>query len=68
MELTKIIALSKKQQISNNVRLYLISKNKHYFINNGTLKDGFPSKLLVSKNRDSVLSAFSKMTIFYVFI
>ena len=52
--------LQKKKKTSKNIRLYLVSK-KHLFINDGMVKDGFDSKLIIQNNRDSVLSAFSKM-------
>ncbi|MEO2264705.1 MAG: hypothetical protein ABGW49_02335, partial [Nitrosopumilus sp.] len=50
---------------SSKIRLYLIDKKKHYFINDGVLKNGFNSKLTIIKNRDSVLSAFSKMAFLF---
>ena len=65
MTVTKIITIAKKQKSSRNVRLYIVSKNKHYFLNNGTLTEGFSSSLSISKNRDSVLSAFSKMSFLF---
>lgn len=52
--------LEKQKKFPKNIRLYIVSK-KHFFLNDGVLKDGFSSKLLVENNRDSVLSAFSKM-------
>ena len=52
--------LQNKKKIPKNIRLYFISK-KHLFINDGIVKDGFDSKLTIQNNRDSVLSAFSKM-------
>ena len=57
--------LKKKKKLSSKIRLYLIDKEKHYFINDGSLKNGFNSKLSLSKNRDSVLSAFSKMAFLF---
>jgi len=54
-----------KKKFSTTVRLYLIDKDNHYFINNGILKKGFNSKLSISKNRDSVLSAFSQMAFLF---
>lgn len=57
----KFFQLIKKQDISDDVRFYFICKNKHYFINNGQIKSGFSSKIMMTKNRDSILSAFSKM-------
>ncbi|MBL7018732.1 MAG: hypothetical protein ISR81_07460 [Nitrosopumilus sp.] len=65
MTVTKIIALAKKQKLSKNTRLYIISKNKHYFLNNGTLNEGFSPTLSILKNRDSVLSAFSKLSFLF---
>ena len=56
--------LQKKKKIPKNIRLYFVSK-KHYFINDGILKDGFDSKLTIQNNRDSVLSAFSKMAFIF---
>ncbi len=53
------------KKFSPKIRLYLIDKDKHYFINDGILKNGFNSKLSVTKNRDSVLSAFSKMAFLF---
>jgi hypothetical protein len=50
-----------KKHDSPNVRFYFIYKNKHYFINNGYFKSGFPSKITITKNRDSIMSGFSKM-------
>ena len=57
-EFIKLVQNHKK--IPKNIRVYLVSK-KHFFINNGILKNGFESKLTIENNRDSVLSAFSKM-------
>ncbi len=57
--------IKKQKKISQNVRIYIIDKNKHYFLNNGILKNGFDSKLSIIKNRDSVLSAFSKMAFLF---
>lgn len=65
MTVTKIIVLAKKQKLSKNIRLYIVSKNKHYFLNNGVLKEGFSSSLSISKDRDSVLSAYSKMAFLF---
>ncbi len=53
------------KKFSPKIRLYLIDKDKHYFINDGVLKNGFNSKLSIAKNRDSVLSAFSKMAFLF---
>ena len=57
--------IKKKKQFSKNTRLYIIDKDNHYFINDGSLKKGFDSKIKISKNRDSVLSAFSKMAFLF---
>lgn len=57
--------IKKQTKISNQVRLYVIDKNKHYFLNDGVLKNGFNSKLTIIKNRDSVLSGFSKMAFLF---
>jgi hypothetical protein len=57
--------IEKQKNISSNIRLYIIVKNKHYFINDGKLKNGFDSKCVIKKNRDSVLSVFSKMTFLF---
>ena len=55
----------KNKKNTSKIRLYLIDKDKHYFINDGIVKNGFNSKLTISKNRDSVLSAFSKMAFLF---
>lgn len=66
MNVSDFLANAKKNKnVSPKIRLYLIDKDKHYFINEGTLKNGFNSKLAISKNRDSVLSAFSKMAFLF---
>jgi hypothetical protein len=57
--------IKNKTKLSSKVRLYLIDKDKHYFLNEGILKPGFDSDLNVSKSRDSVLSAFSKMAFLF---
>lgn len=57
----EFLQLIKKQDFFDVVRFYFICKNKHYFINNGHTTPGFSSKIIVTKNRDNVLSAFSKM-------
>jgi len=57
--------IKKQKKLSSNIRLYFISDNKHYFLNDGILKDGFQSKLTITKNRESVLSAFSKMAFLF---
>jgi len=66
MSVSKIISdLKKNKKLSLDVRIYLIDKEKHYFLNNGVLKNGFDSKLSIVKNRDSVLSAYSKMAFLF---
>ncbi len=65
MNVSNFLKIIKKQKKSQKVRLYIIDKNKHYFLNDGILKNGFDSKLTVAKNRDSVLSAFSKMAFLF---
>ena len=65
MNVSNFLKIIKKQKKSQKVRLYIIDKNKHYFLNDGILKNGFDSKLTVTKNRDSVLSAFSKMAFLF---
>ncbi|WP_428324159.1 hypothetical protein [Nitrosopumilus sp.] len=66
MSVSKFLAnIKKSKNISPKIRLYLIDKDKHYFINEGLIKNGFNSKLTISKNRDSVLSAFSKMAFLF---
>ena len=56
--------IQKQKKIPKQIRLYLVLK-KHFFINEGVLKDGFESKLIIENNRDSVLSAFSKMAFIF---
>lgn len=56
--------LKNHQKLSKNIRLYIISK-KHYFLNDGILKDGFDSKLKIENNRNSVVTAFSKMAFIF---
>lgn len=66
MSVSKFLANVKKSKtVSPKIRLYLIGKDKHYFINDGSIKSGFNPKLTISKNRDSVLSAFSKMAFLF---
>jgi len=66
MSVSKIISnLKKNKKLSSEIRLYLIDKDEHYFFNNGVLKNGFDSKLTLVKNRDSVLSAYSKMAFLF---
>lgn len=66
MSISNFLASVKgKKKFPTNIRLYLIDKENHYFINNGILKNGFNSRLSVAKNRDSVLSAFSQMAFLF---
>ena len=66
MNVANFLRMAKKEKnISSKIRLYLINKNGHYFINDGILKKGFDSKLEITKNRESVLSAFSKMVFLF---
>ena len=66
MSVSKFLTnVQKSKKISPKIRLYLIDKDKHYFINEGSIKNGFNSKLILTKNRDSVLSAFSKMAFLF---
>jgi hypothetical protein len=66
MSVSKTISsLKKNKKLPSEIRIYLIDKDKHYFLNNGVLKNGFDSKLTLVKNRDSVLSAYSKMAFLF---
>ncbi|MCE9653063.1 MAG: hypothetical protein K8Q89_08440 [Nitrosarchaeum sp.] len=60
MRITELLTLKKQK-----IRLYIIDKNKHYFVNEGVVKNGFSPKLYVAKNRDSVLTAFSKFAFLF---
>jgi hypothetical protein len=60
MRVTELLTLKKQK-----VRLYIIDKNKHYFVNDGVVKKGFSPKLSIAKNRDSVLSSFSKFAFLF---
>ena len=51
--------------LSPDIRLYLIDKSNHYFINDGVIKDGFDTKISLVQNRESVLSGFSKMAFLF---
>ena len=65
MTLSKFIKLAQTQKkIPKNIRIYLVSRN-HFFLNDGKIKNGFDSNLIIEQNRDSVLSAFSKMTFIF---
>jgi len=65
MKVSRFLESIKGKKISPNVRLYLIDKDKHHFVNEGLIKNGFAPKLPILKNRDSVLSAFSKMAFLF---
>ena len=60
-----LIKVKKDKILRAKLRLYLVDKDKHFFINDGKIRKGFNSKLLIRKNRDSVLSAFSKMAFLF---
>ena len=65
MNSSQFVSLIQKQKkIPKHIRLYLVSK-KHFFINDAILKNGFEPKLVIDNNRDSVLSAFSKMAFIF---
>ena len=51
--------------LSPEIRLYLIDKNNHYFINDGLMKNGFDAKISLVQHRESVLSGFSKMAFLF---
>ena len=57
--------ISSKKKFSTKVRLYIIEKNNHHFIHDGHLSHGFEPKICLSKNRKSVLDAFSKMAFLF---
>ena len=61
----KILDLLNNEKIPSSIRAYIIYKNKHYFIYNGKLEDGFESRQKIEKNRDSVLSIFSKTSFLF---
>ena len=60
MQTHEIIKLA-KNHTHDNIRLYLISDKKHYFINDGSIRSGFSNNLKLNKNRTSLLEAFSKI-------
>ena len=60
-----IVNIAKKQRLAKEVRLYIILGGKHYFLNDGKIKEGFGPVLDISNDRDSVLSAFSKMSFLF---
>ena len=57
--------INSKKKISTKIRLYIIEKNNHYLINEGRISSGFEAKISLSKNRKSVLDAFSKMAFLF---
>lgn len=57
--------LLKNKNLSNTIRLYLVSKNKHYFINEGKIVPGFDNTIKLTPSRESILDAFSKMTFLF---
>ena len=57
--------IKKTPNLSSEIRLYLIDKNNHYFINDGVMKNGFDSNISLAQNRESVLSEFSKMAFLF---
>ena len=57
--------IKKDKTIAKEIRLYLIDNDKHFFVSDGVVKKGFNSKLSIVKNRDSILSAFSKMAFLF---
>ena len=57
--------ITNAQDPSPDIRLYLIDRNNHYFINKGMMKNGFDSKISLLRNRESVLSGFSKMAFLF---
>ena len=65
MNVSNFLQIVKKQKISYKIRLYIIHKNNHYFLKDGILKNGFDSNLGITKNRESVLSVFSKMAFLF---
>ena len=66
MNVSEFLAKVKKDKTSRaKIRLYIIDRDKHFFINDGIIKKGFNSKLTINKNRDSILSAFSKMAFLF---
>ena len=58
---TEFLQLLRKQDFLDKIRFYFIHKNKHYFINNGHIKSGFPSNIVITKNQNTILAIFSKM-------
>lgn len=60
MSVSKIVKLA-KCNCSSKIRLYLVYIKKHYFIFNGKIETGFSANLRLTKNRNNILTAFSKM-------
>ena len=65
LNVAKFISSIKNKKTPQKIRLYIIDKDKHYFLIDCLVKRGFDSKLTLSHNRDSVLSAFSKMAFLF---
>jgi len=61
----KIYDLLNEKNVPSSIRAYIIHKNKHHFVCDGKLEAGFESKQKIEKNRDSVLSLFSKMSFLF---
>ena len=57
--------LKKQKTFSKKIRLYVVTENKHYLMDQGIVRKGFDSSITLKKNRDSVLSAFSKMAFLF---
>ena len=57
----EFLQLLRKQDFLDKIRFYFIHKNKHYFINNGHLKSGFSSNIVITKNPNTILTVFTKM-------
>jgi hypothetical protein len=58
-----LTSLAKKQKLPKDFRLYLILKDSHVLISNGSVESGLmlPKFKSLKNNRDEVLSVFSKM-------
>ena len=61
----KVYDLLNEKNVPSSIRAYIIHKNKHHFVCDGKLEAGFESKQKIEKNRDSVLSLFSKMSFLF---
>jgi len=57
----EFLQLLRKQDFLDEIRFYFIHKNKHYFINNGHIKSGFSSNIVITKNQNTILTVFSKL-------